>query len=87
MSLNQGFSEAGEQFGEGNGVAMLGPRSAIHTHVELAVRRKSTMEQNFKIFISVIILDRNSQVCFHKAMVTDRVMKANRARCRARDSM
>jgi hypothetical protein len=33
--------------------------------------------------IAVINLDGNSQVCFHKIMLTDRFMKANHARIRA----
>jgi hypothetical protein len=43
------------------------------------VRRKGTFKQDFEIFISPIILDRNSQICFHKAMLTGRVIRNNRA--------
>jgi len=79
-SFDQGFADAGEQFSERDGAAIFGPRCAIHAHIELAVRKNGTMEQNFEIFIPVIILDRNSQVCFHRCMITGRVVKTNHAR-------
>jgi hypothetical protein len=41
-------------------------------------------EEDFEAFGAAIILDRNSQVWFHKAMVTGEVMKVSRARRRAR---
>ena len=78
------FADAGERHGKGDGAAILGPGSAIHAHIELAVRKNGALDLDFEIFIPVKILDRNSQVCFHKAMVTVRVMKANCARDRAR---
>jgi hypothetical protein len=42
------------------------------------------IEQHFQVFISAVILDRNSQVCFHKAMETLALMQVNHARSRAR---
>ena len=41
-------------------------------------------EKDFKVFVSAVILDRNSQICFHKDMATEMVMKTNHARSRAR---
>jgi hypothetical protein len=38
---------------------------------------------NFEIFVPVIILDRNSQACFHKLMLTGGLTKTNHARRRA----
>ena len=52
--------------------------------MKLAVRRKGALDENFEVFVAAIILDRNSQVCFHKDMVAAEVMKINRARCCAR---
>jgi len=80
----QGFADAGEQPGEGDGAAILGPGCAIHAHIELAVRKYGALELDFEIFIPVKILDRNSQVCFHRPMITGRLTKANHARCRVR---
>jgi len=80
---DEGLAQTGKQSGQRNGPAMLGPGSAIHAHIELALRENGAPEQDFEVFISTIILDRNSQVCFHKVMVTGRVMKANRALGRA----
>ena len=81
--LRQGFADAGEQLGEGDGTAILGPGCAIHAHKELAVRKYGALELDFEIFIPVKILDRNSQVCFHRTMITGMVIKTNRARFRA----
>ena len=41
---------------------------------------------NSEIFVPVIILDRNSQACFHKLMLTGGLTKTNRARRRARSA-
>ena len=84
MSFDQGFADAGEQFCERDRAAILGPGCAIHAHIELAVGRKGTFKQDFEIFISPIILDRNSQICFHKVMLTGMVIQNNRARVCAR---
>ena len=83
-NLNECFTKSGQEFDYRNGSAIFGPRCPIHADVELPVRRKGTFEEDFEIFISTIILDRNSQVCFHKGMVTGRVRKTNRAQGRAR---
>jgi hypothetical protein len=47
------------------------------------VRKYGALELDFEIFIPVKILDRNSQVCFHRTMITGMVIKTNRARFRA----
>lgn len=83
MSFDEGFADAGEQFGEGDGSAIFGPGCAIHAHIELAVRKNGALELDFEIFVPVKILDRNSEVCFHRCMITGRVVKTNRARGRA----
>ena len=41
-------------------------------------------QQNLRAFVSMIILDENSQVCFHKSMETALLTKITRARPRAR---
>ena len=81
--FHKGFAECGEQTREGNRSGVLGPRDAVHPHPELAGRGERDMnELDFEVFISFIILDRNSQVCFHKGMIAARLTKANRAqRC------
>ena len=43
-SFDQGFADAGEQFGERDGAAILGPGCAIHAHKELAMRKNGAME-------------------------------------------
>jgi hypothetical protein len=83
QGLHKGLADAGKQFGEADGAAILGPGCAIHAHVELPVRKNGALEQNFEAFVPVIILDRNSQVCFHRSMILGRVTKLNRARWRA----
>jgi hypothetical protein len=47
------------------------------------VRKNGALELDFEIFVPVKILDRNSEVCFHRCMITGRVVKTNRARGRA----
>jgi hypothetical protein len=49
----------------------------------LASREGSVLEQNFEVFISAIILDRNSQIWFHKSMLSGDVTKISHARWRA----
>jgi hypothetical protein len=46
--------------------------------------RTQNCELDFEVFVAMIILDRNSQIRFHKAMIEAGVMKINRARCYAR---
>jgi len=47
---------------------------------ELAVGKGSLEEQNLEVFTAAIILDRNSQVHFHKAMLSAALGKTNCAR-------
>ena len=74
MSFDQGFADAGEQFCERDRAAILGPGCAIHAHKELSMRKNGALKLNFEIFVPIIILDRNSQICFHNPMIkaTDR---------------
>jgi hypothetical protein len=52
------------------GLPSWGPRFAIHPNKELPVFGKPNPRKlDFEVFVSVIILDRNSQVRFHKLMV------------------
>ena len=51
---------------------------------ELAGGERRPKPEDFQIFSSAIILDRNSRICFHKCMETGALPKTNRARCRAR---
>ena len=82
--LDECFAQAGEQLGQGNGTAIVGPRCPVHADIELAVRKNGTFQQNFKIFIAAIVFDRNSQICFHKFMLTGSVIQNNLARACAR---
>jgi hypothetical protein len=43
----------------------------------------NVLEQNLEVLVRAIILDRNSQVCFHKLMSTGVVTKISHARWRA----
>jgi len=54
------LSDAGQEFGQRNGSAILGPRCPIHADKELASRKPGALEQDFEIFATAIILDRNS---------------------------
>ena len=59
--------------------------ACIAAHTKVARGRKRDVNKlDFEIFVPVIILDRNSQVCFHRSLITGRVTKPNRARCHAR---
>jgi hypothetical protein len=63
----------------------LWPHFAIHPDPELAVAGKGNPHKlDFEVFIPVIILDGNSQVCFHKTVMTGLVGKVSRARGCAR---
>jgi hypothetical protein len=48
-----------------------------------AMRKNGALELDFEVFISVIILDGNSKVCFHGSMILGRVTENNHTRCRA----
>jgi len=69
--LNQRLAERGQQTREGNRAVIFGPRLAVHLHPELTLAGEGNPhELDFEVFIARIILDRNSQVRFHKPMVT-----------------
>jgi hypothetical protein len=86
--LHQGFAQSGQQAGEGNRPAVFGPRITVHSDEELARGGKRGSDKlDFEVFVMVKILDRNSQICFHKAMIAGRVIKTNCARSRARPAV
>ena len=78
--LDQGFAETGHHLGQRDGPAILGPLRAIHAHPELALAKRHVQKQNLEVFVVAIVLDRNSQVRFHKTMKTKGTRKINRAR-------
>lgn len=83
LCFDQRFAQRGEQPGEGNRATVLGPRLAVHADEELSGRERSAEQENSEVFVTAIILDRNSQVCFHNGMVEEGFTKASRARDRA----
>ena len=79
--LHQGLAEGCQQPGEGNRSAILGPGFAVHFDPKLAVAGKRNPHKlNFEVFVPAKILDRNTQIRFHNAMLTAMVIKINRAR-------
>lgn len=82
--FHQGLAESRQQSRERNRSAVFGPRDTVHPDPELAGGGKRDVNKlNFEIFVPVIILDRNSQACFHKLMLTGGLTKTNHARRRA----
>jgi len=56
--------------------ARLGPGQSVHPHPELAAAGDGHPRQlNFEVFVARIVFDRNSQVRFHKRMLTKAVAK------------
>ena len=83
--LDQSFAEAGKKLGERDEAGIFWPGSAVHTDKELATAAKrNTQKLDFEVCIATIILDRNSQICFHKLMITCAFTKTSRARRHAR---
>ena len=78
--FDQRLAEAGQESGEGHGASVGWPRCAIHAHEELTMSKIGTKQEDFEIFVTAIILDRNTQIFFHKVMLTATVIKINRAR-------
>ena len=75
--FHQRLTERRQQPGQGHRAAVLGPRHAIHPHPELAGRREGNLRQlDFEVFMPTIIFDRNSQVRFHKPMLTKAAVKS-----------
>ena len=70
-------------FGRRHRTASLGPPLPVHPRKELA-RPGRLEQQNLQRFVTAIILDRNSQVRFHKSMKKGLLTKINRACVRAR---
>ena len=75
--LHQGLAERGQQAREGNGPAIFRPRLAVHPDPELAVAGEGNPSKlDFEILIASNILDRNSNVCFHKYMISTALQKS-----------
>jgi hypothetical protein len=62
---------------------VLRPGLAVHADEVLSGRERETQQEKLEIFVSAIVLDRDSQVCFPKDMVKEAFTKVSRARCRA----
>jgi len=77
--FDQRLADAGQESGEGHRASIGWPPCAIHAHEELTVSKIGTKEKDFEIFVAAIILDRNSQIWFHKAMLAVMVTKINHA--------
>jgi hypothetical protein len=68
--FHQGLAESSQQPREGNWSAVFGPRDTVHPDPELAGSGKGDVNKlDFEVFVSAIILDRNSQICFHNPMI------------------
>jgi hypothetical protein len=82
--FHKGLAESGQQQAcDGHGPAVFWPRDAVHPDPELAGGGIGTCKLDFEIFVPAIILDRNSQVWYHKSMVQATDRKVTGARCRA----
>ena len=64
--------------------ATLRPCRPIHPDHKPPRWKRRPKQQHLQIFISSVILDRNSHVCVHNYMQTELLTKINRARRRAR---
>ena len=75
--LHQRLAEGGEQARKGNRPAIFRPRLAVQLDPKLAVAgERNAGKLDFKIFISLQVFDRNSQVRFHKRMVARGLQKS-----------
>src|ERR1035437_1264787 len=84
VSPHQCLAQGGYQPGQRYRTAARRPRVPIHPHQELPARIRQTEKHDLEVFISVIILNRNSQVGLHNLMKTATLTKVNRARASAR---
>ena len=82
----EGFAHGGEQAGQRDGLTTGGPRCSVHSDQELGARVWGPEEQDFEVFFSVVIFNRNSQVRLHKPRKGQPVTKVNRARGCARST-
>ena len=74
--FDQRFAERRQHPRERDRLAALWPRLAIHFDPELARRReRHPRKLHLEIFVPGIILDRNSEVRFHKSMLTKATVK------------
>jgi len=75
--LHHRLGQRGEQTGKGNGPASFRPRLAVHLDQKLTVTGEGNPGKlDFEISILFKILDRNSQVRFHKRMGPRRLRKS-----------
>ena len=53
---------------------------SVHSDPELPLTKRHSIEEDFEVLAATMILDRNSQVRYHKCMVAAGVRKTSRAR-------
>jgi hypothetical protein len=81
---NQGFSQCCQHPRNAPWPAILRPPLPVHPDHEPARRKWWSRQQHLQVFISAVVLDRNSQVCFHNHRQAEQLTKVNRAPPRAR---
>jgi hypothetical protein len=69
--FDQRFAQRRHQPRQRYRLSRLGPRLPVHPHPELALAgKRDPRKLDFQAFIPLKILDGNSQICFHKPMLT-----------------
>jgi len=75
--LHQRLADRGQQARKGNRLAILRPRIAIHLDQKLGmVRARNAGKLDFEVLMPLQLLDRNSNVCFHKCTVVTGLQKS-----------
>jgi hypothetical protein len=80
----QGLSQSRQQSRNAHRPAILRPPLPVHPNHKPPRGKRRSEQQYPQIYISSVILDRNSQVCFHNYVQTEPFTKVNRARRLAR---
>ena len=83
-SPDQGLAQSGHHPRYRHRFAACRPLFPVHPDKELSWPERDAQAQDLEVFASTIILDRNSQVGFHKSMLAKGAMKTNRAHWCAR---
>ena len=83
-SLDHRLAQRRQQSREAHRPTTPRPGRPIHLHHESPARKRRAEQQDFQILISSVILDRNSQLCFHNHTEAELLTEVNRARGRAR---
>lgn len=81
--LREQLAEGGQQPRQRDRPSILGPRVAVHANEKLPGSERGVKQQDFEASIPAIVLDGNSQVCFHKRMVEKGFTQVSRAQMRA----